>query len=189
MKIIFLDIDGVICTHRMHVSGLAKKYRGDGLVKDGDAWMTDFDPVSCGLLLRICQEHENVKIVLSSYWRLFDKDYDLFLARLETYCPELIGYLLMPTEEYPEMYRTPDLINGRRDWEISTWLQRYSSVLGVDNYVIIDDEDFRDKINETHKGHFVKCDMYDGFGFSDFLKCEEIFGADAGNDKNNAEIG
>lgn len=171
MKIIFLDIDGVLCTYRMHVSKLAVKYRGDGVVKN-ENWMTDFDPVSCGLLLEVCKRYDDIRIVLSSTWRLLGQDYEMFLSRLETYCPELIKYLMMPSEEHPEIYKIPDLIGETRDCEIGEWLKKYSDVLNVDKYIIIDDEI---PVSKTHEGHYIQCDIYEGFGFKNYLKCLYIF--------------
>jgi hypothetical protein len=60
MKIIFLDIDGVLCTSRSHLS----KHGRGGLM---DAW----DDVGALAIKRACEFGTNVKIVISSTWRKF----------------------------------------------------------------------------------------------------------------------
>ena len=59
MKIIFLDIDGVLCTSRSH------------LAKHGKGIMDEWDDVGALAIYRACKFGENVKIVVSSTWRKF----------------------------------------------------------------------------------------------------------------------
>lgn len=57
-NVIFLDLDGVLCTLRSH---LANGKRG-GL-------MRDWDQTSCSFIKHICETY-NLKIVISSSWRI-----------------------------------------------------------------------------------------------------------------------
>lgn len=56
LKIIFLDIDGVLCTRRSHLA-----YAGGGI------W-SHWDPTACALLKKVLDKHE-AKLVISSTWR------------------------------------------------------------------------------------------------------------------------
>ena len=56
MNVIFLDIDGVICTLRSHLAF------GDGLLMD--SW----DITVCQMIARLCEKND-CKLVISSTWR------------------------------------------------------------------------------------------------------------------------
>jgi len=76
MKVIFLDIDGVLCTMRSHFAYAEGK---GGL-------MHDWDVISCLLLRRLCEKH-NLKLIISSSWRQkkFDNKYPTIISYLTHY--------------------------------------------------------------------------------------------------------
>ncbi len=130
MKVIFLDIDGVVCLH-----------------KDKKNWDNDeevFDAECCNRLKEIMQATES-KLVLSSSWRLF---------------PESIEYVFSQFEPHGITRRdfigiTPLL--GERGEEILQYLESHRT---VDSFIAIDDEMYycenfpyaRLILTETHSG-------------------------------------
>ena len=130
MKVIFLDIDGVVCLH-----------------KDKKNWDNDeevFDEDCCKRLKEIMQATGS-KFVLSSSWRLF---------------PESIGYVFDQFEPYGITQKdfigiTPLL--GERGAEI---LQYLESRRDIDSFIALDDEMYdcesfpyyRLILTETHSG-------------------------------------
>lgn len=56
MRIIFLDIDGVLTSLRTCTT------------LDGGGLWTEFDPVGVAIIKRLCENH-NYKIVISSTWK------------------------------------------------------------------------------------------------------------------------
>lgn len=112
MKIIFMDIDGVLNSSRSCVAFGGYPHEVSGYHKDM------FDQVAIGLLRGLC-EHGNISIVVSSAWRL-------------THHWDLIGRSL----ELPTMDRTPSLCGCRGD-EIKAWLDAHPE---VERYAIIDDD-------------------------------------------------
>lgn len=169
MKIMFVNVDAALCTYRMQHSELALKYRGDGVVERDARYLTDLDPVSCGLLLKICKRCD-VRIVpiLDS---TIDNVYELFVARLETYCPELVQYIVNPSIRRENDFK-PNYGETFADVLIDIWLKRYSRHLGVEEYIIISDVVGR---SDKHVGHYLRCDNYDGFGFKQYVKCLHRF--------------
>ena len=130
MKVIFLDIDGVVCLH-----------------KDKKNWDNDeeiFDADCCNRLKEIMQATGS-KLVLSSSWRLF---------------PESIEYVFDQFEPYGITQKdfigiTPLL--GERGAEI---LQYLESRRDIDSFIALDDEMYdcesfpyyRLILTETHSG-------------------------------------
>lgn len=90
-NIIFLDFDGVICNPETCVA-----------VGDVGTVASYIDPVSAGLVKRLCEEY-NCKIVISSSWRL---EYDQYALQgiLNASCPKLGWY--MYTDEKWRSYRS-----------------------------------------------------------------------------------
>lgn len=146
IKVIFLDIDGVLnnrrttrtttCTHYTFVSAR--------LVKN---------------LKRIVDE-TGAKVVLSSDWR-YDRDNPMcngdFLelrGELRRYGIQFYGF-------------TPELPTAHRGAEIEQWLQNHTE---VENYVILDD---RTDI-EPNKDHWVRTFLSSGLGKEETEKAISI---------------
>lgn len=112
MKVIFLDVDGVLNTPK-----LIKRFGYDHV-----------DPVLTALLARIVRE-TGARIVLSSTWRIDEKDRKLVEAALAQHGLELFGSTPVHKKEYPDWVR--------RCEEISAWLQGNQ----VSKFAILDDLD------------------------------------------------
>lgn len=111
MKVLFLDVDGVLNSTRTLVA-----FNGypQGLY---DAHLAMFDQVALGLVRGLCRQAD-VKVVISSAWR---KDFTW----------QQIGERL----ELPTIGQTPMLL-GCRGLEINAWLAKNE---GVERYAILDD--------------------------------------------------
>lgn len=156
-KVIFLDIDGVLCTLRSH---FAHQNRG-GL---NDAW----DQTCCLMVERLCRDH-NAAIVVSSTWRIGRKEVlDLYLSvyGLASYCYGEKRPNDMFSREV-EDYITPRLDADRGD-EIKAWLDKHPNVT---QYIILDDDS--DMLPEQ-MDFLIKCHPYEGFGAMNFVKAEEL---------------
>lgn len=110
MKVIFLDIDGVVCLHKHKTN-----------------WETDeekFDAECCGHLKEIMQATGG-KLVLSSSWRLFPESFAFVLEQFEPYG--------ITKEDFIGI--TPLL--GDRPKEILQFLKNHKE---INSFVAIDDE-------------------------------------------------
>lgn len=119
MKVIFLDIDGVLNSMRSVIaypkSGL------DHYMQTGDPI---FDPVAIKLLKRFVSE-TGVKVVVHSSWRdsLSNDEFEKIL-------------------KVPIMGQTPrqtPTIPGDKSMSLATWLGQNRTTLGIENYVVLDD--------------------------------------------------
>lgn len=132
VKVLFLDMDGVLCTTRSH-KAYARQF-----------FMQHLDPVAVRLLERALQ-HTKSELVLSSTWR-------------EHYSKNAMTCILMNSgfEKEPPWHndwKTPVLPTRGR--EISRWLD----INPVAKYAIIDDNhDFL----EDQIPFFIKTDECDG---------------------------
>lgn len=114
MKIIFLDIDGVLCTTRSHAAHLES-----GL-------MQHLDPIGCKMLDKICQK-TGAKIVISSTWR-HHHDRGSMLCILQN-----AGFAL---PDFHKDWKTPAKMSATRGEEIKLWLLDHPEVT---QYAILDD--------------------------------------------------
>ena len=107
MKVLFLDIDGVVCLHE------------EGVVNWGDNTADDvFDEQCCRRLKEII-DRTGCKLVLSSFWRLEEKD------------------IFNMLEQFRPFGKTPLMV--RRGDEIKAYLSQYPEIT---SFVAVDDEDF-----------------------------------------------
>lgn len=112
MKVLFLDIDGVLNSTRTAVAHGG--YPGDFSPPD----MAKFDETAIALIRRLCLAAD-ASVVLSSSWRI------MFSAH------EVANAL-----DLPIMDKTPSL-PGNRGQEIAHWLDRHPE---VEAYAIVDDD-------------------------------------------------
>lgn len=150
MKVIFLDIDGVLNAQQ---ESICKNVRGtmdyEGLNRIG-----------IGLLRELC-ELTGAKIVVSSTWRA-----DGILPITGAF--EALGWRgLIFSKTIIDV--TPHL-PGVRGLEIQEWLESNPS---CDSYVIIDDDS---DMLDSQKDHFVKTDNVIGFNLYDMVKAMDILG-------------
>jgi hypothetical protein len=143
--IIFLDIDGVLCTHRC-AAALGEK----GL-------MANLDPIALAFLNRLCQEYD-IRVVISSTWRK-GKDrrhfYELFMASGNLHLARALDYNWCTINT-----------GGCRGDEIQEWLDRCK----WDGYTIIDDDS---DMLEHQKDHFIKTNNRNGMLFEHYIAIEE----------------
>jgi hypothetical protein len=111
MKVLFLDIDGVLASMRTAVAFGGWPHRLHHAM---------FDPVAIGLVRAVCRG-SGAKVVLSSAWRILHKHDDVGRAF-----------------ELPIIDSTPQLI-GARGTEIADWLAKHPEVTAY--AIVDDDSD------------------------------------------------
>jgi hypothetical protein len=134
MNIMFLDIDGVVCTLRSQYA------YGERVLME--AW----DITCCQMLRRLCEAND-YKIVCSSTWRNNRRTGAYFAT---------FGLIQLLHKDW----RTP-FLTGIRGNEIKKWLDDHSN---TKNYVIIDDDkDFLEEqkirlihVDDNYNGFSVK---------------------------------
>lgn len=165
MKVLFLDIDGVLNSERSCLGGGARLRSGN---YENDPYYKKFthatiDPVACDLVNRILREID-VKIVLSSSHRMhfpdgpdklnLIKDYLTYLGVDGSSC---IGY----TER----------LHTKRGAEIQLWLNDHGQE--VTHYVILDDSS---DMLDHQMPYFVRTDPTVGISADNYRKMTILFG-------------
>lgn len=145
-KVIFLDVDGVLCTARSH---LALGYpRGDRI---WNAW----DELACACLREVCER--GIQIVVSSTWRHPRHEPEL-MQKMTLH--RLIGYLRQPNWKTPD-FSDQEFIRGH---EIAKYLTDNPD---IDDYKIVDD--VPQFLDEQGK-HFIHTDAEDGMTHENMQK-------------------
>lgn len=146
MKVIFLDIDGVLVTER-HLKRCDENNQPSMIGRNHV-----FDPVCVTLLNRLIAETD-AKIVVSSVWR-----YGRTVSQLQNIFNErgvvceVVGVTLDLEKKFGQLYRSVP-----RGVEIAAYLERHKD---VDKWCILDDdEDFL----EEQLPYFVNTDFIEGF--------------------------
>lgn len=149
MKIIFLDIDGILNYTEWYVSD---RNPGNLYGQEGD-----IDPLCSKRINTICRE-TGAKIVLSSDWRI---SWPYCIDRLEKGGIEK-GLIVDKTPEHMWIqHRTNDFVDWTsRGAEIEDWLSQHPE---CDEFAIIDD---RTDFTEEQKEHFVHVDSM--YGIDDY---------------------
>lgn len=145
MKVVFLDIDGVLWT------GNSAEYQFEKLGKPASGKSVVFDDTAVSNLQKLI-EQTGAKIVVSSTWR-FNQTVNSMqntLAERGLKC-EVVG-LTPDGEKINGLYRAVPRGN-----EIKQWLDPHTE---VEKYLIIDDDS--DMLPEQ-LDNFVQCDFEDGF--------------------------
>lgn len=159
--IIFLDIDGVLCTLRSHYA-----FGDDG------GLMSAWDITVCQMIRRLCSKYD-AKIVVSSTWRNNPPNVRTYLCTYgladhmvsELFRERIKGNVLNHDWITPKSDHVPHATRGT---EIQMWLDANPK---YKNYIIIDDDS--DMLNHQLP-FFVKTDGYEGFGARDYEKCEVL---------------
>jgi hypothetical protein len=126
MKVIFLDIDGVLTTTMW-----SSNY-------------SEFNPVCTNGLLKLLDADPSLRLVISSVWRLGSAPGSALDETTRLY-KELNRYGLI--EKLHEDWRTISNHDWIRGQEIEEWLSRHE----VENYLILDDDsDMLDDQKEHH---------------------------------------
>ena len=150
MRIIFLDIDGVLTSARAHCALCPRHLQG--LI-----WH-NFDPVAIGFLNRLVDQFKDLRFVLSSTWR---KIYD---QRTMTMMLNQTGW----NGEWHQNWKTPEI--GTRGQDIDAWVREHKPT----KFAILDD-DPNPKEFLTLTDYLVQTDERDGMNsLLHFNKLQEI---------------
>ena len=160
MKLIYLDIDGVLCTHRASAA-------------IGETGTMDYlDPIACKLVERLITEFE-AKVVISSTWRLTHSKREMYqLFRCAGH--HVLANAIHGRWQTPE-FKGLTGFNGKRGREIEASLSEIENHEHVTSYVILDDDS---DMLEYQQPFFVQCDTYDGLGFMGYENARRILGGD-----------
>lgn len=149
MKIVFLDIDGVLCTHRSHMAFKGPK----------SAFMQHLDPVGVKLVESLCEE-SGAEIVISSTWSEF---HDM---------QSMLAILMNAGFSFPNFHNNWKTIKSHkyshRGEEIAQWMKMHGK---PDHYVIIDDDD---RLLDSQKEFWVQTTMNDGLTYEGYKKALKI---------------
>lgn len=149
-KVIFLDIDGVLCTLRSHFA-----------FGDHGGLMQAWDITCCQMIRRICAEYK-CKIVISSTWR-HQKELNRYLCVYG-----LVDHIWSDSFKFDGDWKTPWMNCDTRGEEIDAWLKKHPEVT---QYIIIDDDsDFI----EYQKPFHIKTDTDEGFSSQNYMDCEQL---------------
>lgn len=141
LKILFLDIDGVLNSVRSAIALNGYPCR--------ERCHEKFDKVALALIRQACKK-TGAKICLSSTWRIGIKNILKFGKELDL----------------PIIAKTPQLfMSRRRGREIQEWLEDNQKV--VCKYAIVDDDS--DMLKEQLP-FFVQTDNYEGLLYRDYVK-------------------
>lgn len=166
MKVIFLDIDGVL-----NSDDYAKRYHRERLMDKGQhIWV---DPDAVELVRDLCESY-NIKIIISSSWRCFSLDDTI--RNLNTYrdLRPLLKYVIGITPRTVERNRGREIEMLLDDWSryVDTGLIHKSyRDKGLIEYAIVDDDS---DILPSQKGHFVQTDWSTGITKEDIDWIKEV---------------
>lgn len=172
MKVIFLDIDGVLNSARSFIANHPRDNKSHWKTVD-ERNIATIDPIAVKMINEIAFRC-NAEIVVSSTHR---KWFYLSSGNMQlgpvVDLPSLIDYMHNIGIEKDVIDATPVLSGeGRcRGDEIALWLSKHPE---VNNYVIIDDD--CDMTQEQVEYHFVRTDNYNGLMFENFEKAILILG-------------
>lgn len=166
MKIIFLDIDGVL-NHQIWYEGEVKQLRQP---KEGD-YSVYFSPFSMSILNTIIEE-TGAKVVVSSSWRTGRSVKELTeILEANGFKGEIIGKTphLRFTGLEGYNYSVP------RGCEIKAWLETHKDILGTKmskvRYVILDDDS---DMLWWQRSNFIWVDPYCGLTPKIIIRAKQI---------------
>lgn len=166
MKVIFLDIDGVLNSGRSFLAfgHLANDYPDDPyFAKISKATV---DPVSVGLLNRILRANDDIYYVLSSTHRKHFPDCSTKRKLIDQY---MVNHGVIPNR----CVGYTKSLNKIRGEEIQDWLDNHLD-LQIDNYIILDDSsDFLPHQMQYH----VHCKGGHGITEENYFQMSTLLGA------------
>ncbi|MFY0656360.1 MAG: hypothetical protein JXR12_06390 [Neptunomonas phycophila] len=168
LKIIFLDIDGVLNTARAHIAYGSSKW----------------DPTGVAILDRVCRE-TGAKLVISSVWRgSMDKWMhahqllDAVGLGRHGLCSGHLGMDWNHPDYDKDMHRTPPGHDNPRGEKIQEWIDQWKP----DVYAILDDD--CDMLDHQAK-YFVKTDGHDGITYGSYERLIKILGKKENDSEEN----
>lgn len=182
MKIIFLDVDGVLNSERSFIAG---SWRAHQYAKDnpGDPYYKKItkctiDPIACDLVNKIIRDFDAKLVISSTHRKHFDngpekldqlKEYFTFLG---INGDAIIGWT-------KSLWPEGDTEDERKEWyahgrghEIKDWLDEHP---GWTHYVIIDDSS---DMREDQMDNFVRVPGEFGFTIKNYRDVTKIFGTE-----------
>ena len=165
MKVIFLDIDGVLNSERLMNRRISEGFKSDC----DEELYHNIDEIEVERLANFCEEY-NVKIVLSSSWRCWNLEEtieDLSHLRYKHIHP-IIKYIVGVT---PRLY--VEKPNGGwnhldRGHEIQKYIDKHKD---IEEYIIIDDDS---DMLEGQTNNFLQTDFRVGLQETDYPKIKQI---------------
>lgn len=161
----FLDFDGVINSHQSSTFWHNKRDQSKWENEMYSSWegtlfeylAHEFCPIALSNVEELCRRVPDLKIVVSSTWRLGNEVADLqkILAPAKLVAMAIID-------------KTPAFRDGPRGNEIQHWLDNHPEVT---EYVIVDDD--RDML-DSQQDHFVNTSSLHGFQYGDMLHALRI---------------
>lgn len=171
MKIIFLDIDGVLNSRRSMFAKAGQPTDNSTahlslkLIATRQAKL--IDPVAIAMLNRLTDAVPSIKLVISSTHRFVAFTAGKFtLSHLQDYVALLgiTGEVIGATPRHDD--------DAPRGEEIAAWLKT-NSHLTIDRYVVLDDDD---DIGELPQANWVLVDGEVGLTMSDVLAVQQVLG-------------
>jgi hypothetical protein len=144
MKVIFLDIDGVLNSETFAIWC----YHNNSFIQEGGS--NFINPKVVKLITDLCEEHD-VKLVISSSWRLYDLESTIDDFKRYRDLVPLIPYIVGVTPRVLD-----DRVWQKRGEEIEDYLNKHTE---VENYCIIDDDS---DMLEEQLSHFLRTNYHEG---------------------------
>lgn len=173
MKIVFLDIDGVMATHNTMKNGW--QYRKSCTKRKYNETIKDQKTLSrkCIKTLNRLVVKTHAKIVISSAWR-YGKDIKYFrrLFRSRGFCGEIIG-MTPKWNAYKDLLGVKTVADLTMFWEhergneINLWLV-WNKHKNIESYIVIDDD--VDDLIPLHEGKVIHTNIDTGFSGDDLLR-------------------
>lgn len=155
MRVIFLDVDGVLNCNSTRQKIPFTEFLG---IEDNKV----------DLLSRLVKECGAVVVLSSSWKRGWDRD--------AFKCEDYGTYLDLKLGQYGvHIYdKTPDSAGWNRGHEIAEWMEKISLVENIEGYVILDDEYFADFKEYNLGAHLVRTSWKDGLQKKHIKRAKDI---------------
>jgi hypothetical protein len=159
MKIIFLDIDGVLNHERFYKERFEKRYEEGAIAHP----YSEIDP-ECITNLNKLIEETGAKVVISSTWRHSGLEYCLDVLKFHGFEGDIIGVT-------PDL-RHDDCLRGN---EILKWIKNNKHLVGdyynFTEYVILDDDS---DMLYWQRNNFLLIDRFVGLTRGDIFRAKKI---------------
>lgn len=155
MKVIFLDVDGVLNSTQGNI--YHNRFPEDDYHEQHDYW----DPIAVSNLLYLTEEHQDIKFVISSTWRKYNS-----LEKLQSFF-SAHGFR-------SDIVLDKTVIDDRiRGEQVQQWLND-NKHLDISHFVIIDDDADMGKYLNTV--HFIRTSHHEGLIFRQVEEVLKYFG-------------
>lgn len=156
VKILFLDIEGVVATHRCH---FAKMERSD---------VCEYDPVIVDFIDSLCTKYKYFIVITSKLTKKFSEK-DWFQSRMIQNGGSNLSDFLMCDDD---LWRLTNTKMECKAFEIDDWFAAFQKEYGdthrITDYLIIDDSDIGDKVSQHQKHTVIVENSQDGMCVKDF---------------------